>query len=200
MRPRRAVPLTPSSPTPALPQNVAKSCVCHTSENSPVTPIIATDPKMRSRKSCVCHTCDPLPRPPFHLLLLFLLSPQVTRHFQVPSLVVANLPLYFQAVAGCSPRNPFLFMLLHRCGGGGRGQARKACSRPHNVLFQEPLHSLSTFVPRICVSQHPARAHSGIANREAPPAKIRGMDRRRRSRKGGGRTLKPAAGCAKMAA
>src|SRR5213080_3735067 len=156
MRPRRAVPLTPSSPTPALPQNVAKSCVCHTSENSPVTPIIATDPKMRSRKSCVCHTCDPLPRPPFHLLLLFLLSPQVTRHFQVPSLVVANLPLYFQAVAGCSPRNPFLFMLLHRCGGGGRGQTQKACSRPHNVLFQESLQS------RHLCSPHPAQPRAGI--------------------------------------
>src|SRR5205823_9413921 len=53
----------------------------------------------------------------FHLLLLFLLSSRVTRHFQVPSRMVANLPLYFQAVAGCSPRNPFLFMFLHVAGG-----------------------------------------------------------------------------------
>src|SRR5437879_1855805 len=148
MRPRRAVLLTPPSPTPAFLQNVAKSCICHTSEKSPVTPIIATDPKTRSRKSCVCHTCDPLPPPPFHLLLLLLLSSQSTRHFQVPSLVGANLPLYFQAVARCSPRNPFLFMLLHGCR-GGRGQAQKACSRPRNVLFQESLRSLATFVPRI---------------------------------------------------
>ena len=63
MRPRRAVLLTPPFPSPAFLQNVAKSCICHTSEKSPVTPIIATDPKTRSRKSCVCHTCDPLPRP-----------------------------------------------------------------------------------------------------------------------------------------
>src|SRR5947207_1227311 len=61
MRTRRAALLTPPSPTPALLQNVANSNHCHTSEKSPVTPIIATDPKMRSRKSCVCHTCDPLP-------------------------------------------------------------------------------------------------------------------------------------------
>src|SRR5213082_2687958 len=74
MRPRRAALLTPPSPTPAFLQNVANSCICHTSEKSPVTPIIATDPKTRSRKSCVCHTCDPLPPPPFHVLLLSLLS------------------------------------------------------------------------------------------------------------------------------
>ena len=40
---------------------VAKSFACHTSEKSPVTLIIATDPKMPSRKSFPCHTCDPLP-------------------------------------------------------------------------------------------------------------------------------------------
>src|SRR5437762_500104 len=80
MRPRCAVLLTPLSPTPAFLQNVAKSCICHTSEKSPVTPIIATDPKMRSCKSCVCHTCDPLPSPPFHLLLPFFLPPPVTDH------------------------------------------------------------------------------------------------------------------------
>src|SRR5437764_5933644 len=117
MRPRRAALFTPPSPTLAFLQNLANPNHCHTSEKSPVTPIIATGPKMRSCKSCVCHTCDPLPPPPFHLFLLFLLSPRVTPHFRGPSLVGANLPLYFQAVAGCSPRNPFLFMLLHGCQG-----------------------------------------------------------------------------------
>ena len=34
------------------------SCVCHTSEISPVSPIIATDPKSPSRKSFVCHTSE----------------------------------------------------------------------------------------------------------------------------------------------
>src|SRR6184192_3874191 len=157
MRPRRAVPLTPSSPTPALPQNVAKSCVCHTSENSPVTPLIATDPKMRSRKSCVCHTCGPLPPPPLHLLLLFLLSPRVTRHFQVPSLVVANLPLYFQAVAGCSPCNPFLFMFLHGCPGGGRGASMEGIlPSAQGSLPRIPAQSLHLRSP------HPAQPRTGI--------------------------------------
>src|SRR5213080_3484742 len=80
MRPRRAALLTPPPLIPAFLQNVANSCICHTSEKSPVTPIIATDPKTRSRKSCVCHTCDPLPPPPLHLLLPFFLPPPVTDH------------------------------------------------------------------------------------------------------------------------
>src|SRR5438067_5544403 len=138
MRPRRAALLTPPSPIPTFLQNVANSCICHTSETSPVTPIIATDPKMRSRKSCVCHTCDPLPPAPFHLLLLFLLSPRVTRHFQVPSLVVANLPLCFQAVAGCSPRNPFLFMLLHGCRGVVGGKHRRPAPVRSMFSFKNP--------------------------------------------------------------
>src|SRR5881275_3415085 len=104
MRPRRAALLTPPSPIPTFLQNVANSCICHTSEKSPVTPIIATDPKMPSCKSCVCHTCDPLP--PSSISSPSPLPSLATSHshFHVPSLVVANLPLYFQAVAGCSPR------------------------------------------------------------------------------------------------
>src|SRR5213082_254392 len=142
-----------------------------------LTPVFATLPKNRSRKSCVCHTCDPLPPPPFHLLLLFLLSTRVTRHFQVPSLVVANLPLYFQAVAGCSPRNPFLFMLLH--GSRGWGWASPQGMRPSAQcsLSRIPAQSRHLRSPHLRF-QHPARAHSGIANREIHPAKIRGMDRR----------------------
>src|SRR5690349_6846106 len=58
-RPRRAVLLTPPSPTPGSLQNVANSCLCHTSEKSPISLIIATDPKMPSRKSFPCHICDP---------------------------------------------------------------------------------------------------------------------------------------------
>ena len=144
MRPRRAALLTPPPLIPALFQNVANSCICHTSEKSPVTPIIATDPKTRSRKSCVCHTCDPLPPPPLHLLLLFLLSPRVTRHFQVPSLVVANLPLYFQAVAACSPRNPFLFMFLHVRPGvvGGKPRRHARPGANHHAGGTSSIHAL----------------------------------------------------------
>ena len=32
---------------------------CHTSENSPVSPGIATDPKTPFSKSCICHTSEP---------------------------------------------------------------------------------------------------------------------------------------------
>ncbi len=34
------------------------SRICHTSENSPVSPIIATDPKTHFSKSCICHTSN----------------------------------------------------------------------------------------------------------------------------------------------
>ena len=50
------------------------SRICHTSENSPVSPAIATDPKMHLSKSCICHTSDtprgwhwPLRRSDFHI-------------------------------------------------------------------------------------------------------------------------------------
>ena len=88
MRPRHAVLLTPlislrpvfsrpriqiaheSSQIPSfvferlrtLPSSVScKSFPCHTSENSPVSPAIATDPKTPSRKSFDCHTSETPP-------------------------------------------------------------------------------------------------------------------------------------------
>src|SRR5260370_4659995 len=55
-------PVTKSSPylvTSALSCLVfAKSFPCHTSENSPVSPAIATDPKTPLSKSCICHTSE----------------------------------------------------------------------------------------------------------------------------------------------
>src|SRR5438046_8930042 len=89
MRPRRAALLTPSSPIPAFLQNVANSCICHTSEKSPVTPIIATDPKTRSRKPCVCHTCDPLP------------PSSLSSSASPPSLVTSHSPLPSSLARGC---------------------------------------------------------------------------------------------------
>ena len=41
MRPRRAALLTPPSPTPAFLQNVAKPCVCHTCDPSPLLHFIS---------------------------------------------------------------------------------------------------------------------------------------------------------------
>jgi len=37
----------------------SKSFPCHTSENSPVSPAIAIDPKTPLFKSCICHTSEP---------------------------------------------------------------------------------------------------------------------------------------------
>src|SRR5207249_5283412 len=67
MRTRRAALLIPPSPTLAFLRCVANSNHCHTSEKSPVTPIIATDPKTPSCKSLVCHTYDPLPLPAWRM-------------------------------------------------------------------------------------------------------------------------------------
>lgn len=39
-------------------ENAAKSCICHRSENRPVSPVFATLPKTPSHKSFVCHTCE----------------------------------------------------------------------------------------------------------------------------------------------
>ena len=156
MRPRRAALLTPPSPTPAFLQNVVNSCICHTSENSPVTPIIATDPKTRSRKSCVCHTCDPLPPTPFHLPSPLPSLATSHSHFQVPSLVGANLPLYFQAVAGCSPRNPFLFMFLHVAGGWVGASPEGLLPSAQCSLSRIPAPSLHLRSP------HPAKPRAGI--------------------------------------
>src|SRR5947207_10874479 len=89
MRPRRAVPLTPPSQTPAFLQNVVNSCICHTSENSPVTPIIATLPKTPSCKPFVCHTCDPLP--PF----------SISSPAPLPSLATSHSPLPRPLARGC---------------------------------------------------------------------------------------------------
>src|SRR5213080_1640038 len=153
MRPRPAALLTPPSQTPAFLQNVAKSCICHTSEKSPVTPIIASDPKTRSCKSCVCHTCDPLP------------PSSIASPSPLPSLATSHSPLPGSLARGCKfaplfssscrmlPPQPFSFHAFAWLPGGWQGASPEACSR--NVLFQESLHSLATFVPRICVSQHP---------------------------------------------
>ena len=125
MRPRRAVLLTPPSLIPAFFQNVAKSCICHTSENSPVTPIIATDPKMRSCKSCVCHTCDPLPRPQSHPLL-----------FQFVAAPHCKFAPLFSSSCRMLPPQPFSFHVFAWLPGGGRGQARKPA--PAMFSFKNP--------------------------------------------------------------
>src|SRR5438874_3143829 len=53
-----AVCLIPSAQTPTSSKNAAKSFICHRSENSPVSPFLATLPKIAVCKSFVCHTSD----------------------------------------------------------------------------------------------------------------------------------------------
>src|SRR5213080_3844844 len=107
MRPCRAVLLTPPSPTPAFLQNVANPCICHTSENSPVTPIIATDPKFAPVSLVFATLATPSPRPQFHPLL-----------FQSWPHHTANVALCFQAVAGCPPATLFFSCFCMVAGGG----------------------------------------------------------------------------------
>src|SRR5947208_16962393 len=138
MRPRRAALLTPPPLIPAFLQNVANSCICHTSEKSPVTPIIATDPKMRSCKSCVCHTYDPLP------------PSSIASPSPLPSLATSHSPLPSSLARGCKfaplfssscrmlPPQPFSFHALALLPGSGRWHA--------------PVRSL----PRRSESEHPS--------------------------------------------
>src|SRR5207248_3742194 len=54
----RAVLLIPPQQFPTSCKNAAKSFSCHRSENSPVSPLLATLPKIAVCKSFVCHTSD----------------------------------------------------------------------------------------------------------------------------------------------
>src|SRR6184192_2630898 len=54
----QAVLLIPPQQTPASFKKPAKSFSCHRSENSPVSPLLATLPKIAVCKSFVCHTSD----------------------------------------------------------------------------------------------------------------------------------------------
>src|SRR5213082_1695499 len=59
----QAVLLIPPPQFPTSCKNAAKSFICHRSENSPVSPLLATLPKTPLCKSFVCHTSD-TPRGP----------------------------------------------------------------------------------------------------------------------------------------
>src|SRR5437763_1643871 len=54
----QAVLLIHPQPTPASFKKASKSFICHRSENSPVSPLLATLPKSLFCKSFVCHTSD----------------------------------------------------------------------------------------------------------------------------------------------
>src|SRR5205823_76743 len=135
---RRAALLTPLSPILALLQNLANSCICHTSEKSPVTPIIATDPKMRSCKSCVCHTYDPLP------------PSSIASPSPLPSLVTSHSPLPSSLAHGCKfaplfssscrmlPPQPFSFHVFACCRGVGGGKPRRPAPVRTMFSFKNP--------------------------------------------------------------
>src|SRR5436190_20242838 len=56
MRPRRAALLTPPSPTPAFLQNVAKPCVCHTCDPSPLLHFISFSSSFSRHESLATST------------------------------------------------------------------------------------------------------------------------------------------------
>src|SRR5213080_1754466 len=138
MRPRPAALLTPPSQTPAFLQNVAKSCICHTSEKSPVTPIIASDPKTRSCKSCVCHTCDPLP------------PSSIASPSPLPSLATSHSPLPGSLARGCKfaplfssscrmlPPQPFSFHAFAWLPGVAGGKHRRPAPVRTMFSFKNP--------------------------------------------------------------
>ncbi len=71
------------------------SRICHTSENSPVSPAIATDPKTHLSKSCICHTSDIPPGGGIGLS-----DARTSTSASVPTVPPAiNYPLYFQTLA-----------------------------------------------------------------------------------------------------
>src|SRR6266704_2869428 len=97
MRPRHAVLPTPSVSLRSvpLPHYLPKSFPCHTSENSPVSPAIATDPKTHLSKSCICHTSDIPPGGDIGLS-----DARTSTSASVPTVPPAiNYPLYFQTLA-----------------------------------------------------------------------------------------------------
>ena len=138
MRPRRAAPLTPPPLIRAFLQNVANSCICHTSEKSPVTPIIATDPKMRSCKSFGCHTCEPLP------------PSSISSPSPLPSLVTSHSPLPSSLARGCKfaplfssscrmlPPQPFSFHAFAWLPGVAGGKHRRPAPVRTMFSFKNP--------------------------------------------------------------
>ncbi len=94
MRPRHAVLPTPSVSLRSvpLPHYLPKSFPCHTSENSPVSPIIATDPKTHLSKSCICHTSEIPPGVALASPTLGLPHPQAFQRF----LQLSPIPFLFK--------------------------------------------------------------------------------------------------------
>src|SRR6266567_9484431 len=103
------------------------SRICHTSENSPVSPAIATDPKTHLSKSCICHTSDIPPGVALASPTLGLPHPQAFQRF----LQLSPIPYTFKLLRTLlhSPKTqPFCFQALPHSlpkttQGGGR------CSR-----------------------------------------------------------------------
>src|SRR5260370_16270554 len=88
---------------------------CHTSENSPVSPAIATDPKTPLSNPCICHTCET----PRGLLLLasssvgqkirmglppFSLCPFPAKEYGQMTLLLFTLPASLTPPAGLALR------------------------------------------------------------------------------------------------
>src|SRR6266568_6801050 len=132
MRPRHAVLPTPSVSLRSvpLPHYLPKSFPCHTSENSPVSPAIATDPKTHLSKSCICHTSDIPPGVALASPTLGLPHPQAFQRF----LQLSTIPFTFKLLRTLlhSPKpQPFCFQSLpHSLPKTTRGGGRVLTTHP----------------------------------------------------------------------
>ena len=145
MRPRHAVLLTPSISLRSvpLPHYLPKSFPCHRSENSPVSPAVATLPKTRVSNPCVCHTSE-IPRGRY-LTSQPALHPLPTSHPPVPLSRFPAIPFFFTLLRTLlhSPKpQSFCFQSLPhslpKTAGGGGGVFRpvgKALSCHHAKKF-----------------------------------------------------------------
>src|SRR5438874_12708399 len=106
----RAVLLIPPQQFHTSCKNAAKPFICHRSENSPVSPLLATLPKSLSCKSFVCHTSD---TPRGASVCFSPLSPRhsVSARSSFPFPILGTLSGSFSSWTVCT-RNGAIFLLL----------------------------------------------------------------------------------------
>src|SRR5437762_655346 len=107
----RAVLLIPPQQFHTSCKNAAKPFICHRSENSPVSPLLATLPKIAVCKSFVCHTSDTPPGAFSLFLASFPPRHSVSARSSFPFPILGTLSASFSSWTGCT-RNGAIFLPL----------------------------------------------------------------------------------------